>query len=76
MRKALIVLGWLFSSIGLLLIVANIVLSFMGLSASYNLGDPTKYEFVLVPLWQIGLAVVAAGGACLLTSRWLRATVP
>ena len=48
--------------IGLLLIAANIVLQFMGLSASYNWGDPSKFEFRLISFWQIGLALLVFAG--------------
>jgi hypothetical protein len=37
----------------------------MGLGASYNFGDPTQFQFILVPFWQIGLAIAAIGGVCL-----------
>lgn len=73
MYRALILLGGLLSAGGVVLIVANVVLSYMGLDASYNFGDPAKFEFVLVPLWQIGAGVGAAGGACLLAARRLHA---
>jgi hypothetical protein len=42
---------------------------YMGLGASYNLGDPTKFQFVLVPFWQIGLGV---GVVLLAAARWLK----
>ena len=71
MQKTLIWLGGLFCSIGATLIVANLVMSFMGLGASYNFGDPAKFQFNLVPFWQIGLAIATIGGACLLASRRL-----
>ncbi len=71
MRKALMWLGGALLGIGTMLIVVSAGLSLMGLGASYNFGDPAKFEFVLVPLWQIGLAIALAGGACLLGGRWL-----
>jgi hypothetical protein len=71
MQKTLLWLGGLFFSIGATLIAANLVMSFMGLGASYNFGDPAKFQFILVPFWQIGLAIAAIGGACLLVSRRL-----
>jgi hypothetical protein len=75
MRKTLLWLGGLFCFIGVALIVANIVMSFMGLGASYNFGDPAKFQFILVPFWQIGLVIAAIGGACLLASRRLNRTL-
>jgi hypothetical protein len=40
------------------------------LGASYNFGDPTQFQFILVPFWQIGLAIAAIGAASLLV--WWR----
>ena len=75
MRTALRWLGGLLCVIGIALIAAYGVMSYMGLGASYNLGDPTKFQFILVPFWQIGLAVAAVGTACLWGSRRLRGAV-
>jgi hypothetical protein len=72
MRKALIWIGGLLFLIGAALIVASVVSSFMGLSPSYNFGDPAKFQFYLVPLWQIGCAVAVGGAACLLAARWVK----
>jgi hypothetical protein len=69
MRKALLWLGFLLCGAGVAAVVASVVMSYAGISASYNLGDPTKFEFILVPLWQIGVAVGLVGGVCLLASR-------
>jgi hypothetical protein len=45
------------------------VMSHMGLNPSYNLGDPAKFEFILVPFWQVGLVVAGIGAVCVLASR-------
>jgi len=71
MRKLCLWAGSTLLGIGLAAIGANLVLGYLGYSASYNLGDPAKFEFVLVPLWQIGIAIAAIGGGCLLWSRRL-----
>ena len=76
MRKTLLWFGGLLCGIGGTVIAASAVLSYMGLGASYNFGDPAKFQFVLVPLWQIGLAIAVLGGACLLAWRWLKARAP
>ena len=76
MRNALLWLGSLLCGIGVTVIAAGVVLSYMGLSASYNFGDPAKFQFILVPLWQIGLAVAVLGGACLVARRWVKARAP
>jgi hypothetical protein len=72
MRKAFLWIGGLLLGVGLVLIVASVAASFRGLSPSFNLGDPAKFQFYLVPLWQIGVAVAIVGGALLLASRWVR----
>ncbi len=66
MGRVLIWLGGFFFAAGLLLIAANVVMHFMGLGASYNFGDPSQFEFILVPFWQIGVAFIALGGASVL----------
>jgi hypothetical protein len=71
MRKALLWIGGLLGGTGVALIAASVVLSHMGLAASYNFGDPAKFEFRLVPLWQIGAGVALVGLACLAATRWL-----
>ena len=75
MRKALIWIGGLLCVIGAALIAASAVSRSMGLSPSYNFGNPAKFQFYLVPLWQIGCAIAVAGGACLLASRWVKSSV-
>jgi hypothetical protein len=65
MQKLLLWVGGLFCAVGAAVIVASLVLSVMGLGASYNFGDPTQFQFILVPFWQIGLAIAAIGGVCL-----------
>jgi hypothetical protein len=72
MRKALLWFGALLSGIGIAVVVASAVMNHRGLNASFNLGDPSKFEFVLIPFWQVGLAIAGAGVACLLASRRLR----
>lgn len=76
MRRALFWFGSLLSVIGVALIAINLITSYMGLSASYNLGDPAKFQFILVPLWQIGLTIGVVGGVCLAASRRLARTRP
>lgn len=70
MRRPLRWVGFLLCGVGVAAIVASAVMSYMGLNPSYNLGDPAKFEFILVPFWQIGLGFAALGGVCLLVSRW------
>jgi len=44
-------------------------MSYMGLNPSYNLGDPATFEFILVPIWQIGLVIAGIGAVGVLVSR-------
>ncbi len=74
MRRALLWLGYLLCGIGVAAILASAVMSYAGMNPSYNLGDPTKFEFVLVPIWQVGLVIGAIGGVCLLASRAVKGT--
>jgi hypothetical protein len=69
MHKALLWIGFLLCAVGLAVIGASGVMSYMGLNPSYNLGDPTKFEFILVPFWQIGLFISGLGAVCVLASR-------
>jgi hypothetical protein len=75
MRRSLLWLGFLLCGIGVAVILASALMSYAGMNASYNLGDPTKFEFVLVPFWQIGLGLAVVGGVCLLASRRLKRVV-
>jgi hypothetical protein len=61
MRRPLLWAGFLLCGVGLAAIAASAVMSYMGMNPSYNIGDSTKFEFVLVPFWLIGLIVAALG---------------
>ena len=69
MHKALLWIGFLLSAIGVAVILMSAVMNIMGLNPSYNLGDPAKFEFILVPFWQIGLVIAGIGAVCVLASR-------
>jgi hypothetical protein len=57
---------------GALLIAANVIMYFMGLSASYNIGDPSKFEFILISFWHIGAALVVVGVLAILAASRLK----
>ena len=76
MRKAFLWIGGVLCGIGVALIVASVVMNQLGLAASYNFGDPAKFQFVLVPFWQIGLGIAVVGTACVAVSRWLKTRTP
>ena len=69
MRRALLWGGTLLCGAGVTVIAASIAMRYMGYQSSYNFGDPSKFEFVLVPFWQMGLAIGVLGAVCLLLSR-------
>jgi hypothetical protein len=69
MRTGLIWFGSVALIVGLLLIAANVALHFMGISASYNIGDPSRDEFLLISFWQIGTGLVVIGVGALLAGR-------
>ncbi len=69
MRTGLIWFGSVTLVVGLLLIAANMVLHFMGMSASYNIGDPSRDEFLLIHFWQIGTGLAVIGIGALLAGR-------
>jgi hypothetical protein len=71
MRKLFSWLGVAGLAAGLLLIAANVIMHFMGVSASYNIGDPSKFEFRLISFWHIGLALACIGLLLGLVSRRL-----
>jgi hypothetical protein len=69
MQRMLTWLGALCCAAGAIVIAAGLVLNYFGLDASFNFGDPAKFQFILVPFWQIGLAIAAIGIACVLFGR-------
>jgi hypothetical protein len=76
MRKALLWLGVLFCAIGVGVVGVSAVLAQRGGSPSLNLGDPAKFQFILVPFWQIGLGLAVLGALAILVSRLVRARAP
>lgn len=72
MRRLSLWVGLLLCGIGFAVVAASAVMSGLGMNPSYNFGDPAKYEFVLVPFWQIGLAIGAVGAIFLLVFRQMK----
>jgi hypothetical protein len=73
MRKALLWLGGLLVAAGVLVIGASLtVTATKGGMPSLNLGDPSQFQFILVPFWAIGAALALIGALCLL--GWRRMT--
>lgn len=53
--------SWVLITISALLIMGYLIGFSMGISTSYNFGDPNKYEFFLVALWKLGLGALIPG---------------
>jgi hypothetical protein len=74
MRKVLLWLGSLLVGGGVVVVGASVAMTAMkGGSPSINLGDPTKFQFILVPVWAIGLGLAVAGALCLVGWRRMKA---
>jgi len=73
MRKVSLWLGGVLLVVGIAVVGASAVLAYLGFSPSYNLGDPAKFQFVLVPFWQIGLGFAVLGAICVWIGRLLKA---
>jgi hypothetical protein len=67
MRKALLWLGGVLVATGVVVVGASVlVTATRGGMPSLNLGDPARFQFILVPLWAIGLGLAVIGALCLL----------
>jgi hypothetical protein len=53
-RAARLTLG-----IGIFFLAAQGMGALLGAQPSINFGDPRKFEFILVPFWQLGIACIA-----------------
>ena len=73
MRKALLWLGGLLVAAGAVVVATSVIVTAKdGLTPSLNLGDPSKFQFILVPLWAIGLGLAVVGTLCLLGWRRMK----
>jgi hypothetical protein len=73
MRKALLWVGAVLCAIGLAVIGAS---AHLGFGYSINLGDPARFQFILVPIWQIGLGSIVVGAILLWAARRQRSAPP
>ena len=72
--KALLWLGGLLVATGVVVVGASmLVTATRGGMPSLNLGDPARFQFILVPLWAIGLGLAVIGALCLLGWRRMKA---
>ena len=76
MRKGLFWLGAALCAVGAAVVGVSVVAAQRGSSLTFNLGDPAKFQFILVPFWQIGLGIAVVGVVILVVSRLVRARAP
>jgi hypothetical protein len=70
MRKGLFWIGIALCVIGVGVVVASVVFN----NPTYNLGDPGRFQFILVPFWLVGLVVAVLGAVAVLIARRRAAT--
>ncbi len=49
-------------AIGIFFLAAQGMGALLGAAPSINFGDPRKFEFILVPFWQLGIACLVGWG--------------
>ncbi len=59
-RKIGRIAGRLVLGIGIFFLAAQLMGMMLGANPSINFGDARKFQFILVPFWQLGLACLAA----------------
>lgn len=55
--------------VGVFFIAAQLMGLLLGAGPSINFGDPRKFQFILVPFWQLGIACLAGAGVLKLLLR-------
>ena len=73
MRTTSTWIGRLLLGAGVLLIGAHVLLAYRGMATSVNFGDADALQFMLVPVWQIGLVIAAIGAAVMAGARVFKA---
>lgn len=61
--------GGILLGLGGFFVIAQFMGMWLGVAPSINFGDSAKFEFILYPFWQIGLAGFAAGIVYWLTQK-------
>ena len=69
MRRILLWLGVGLYIFGVALILSNVVMHYLGLDTSFDLGDPTRFQFSVARFWHIGLGFAVIGATCLMLLR-------
>ena len=71
MRRILLWLGAVLYVAGVVVVLANVVMNYRGLSTTYPLGDRAQLQFLLAPIWHLGFAMAIIGVAFLMLWRRL-----
>jgi hypothetical protein len=59
--RGLVWTGRVAAAMGLFFLACQVMGFILGAAPAFNLGDPSKYEFIMLPFWQAGLALLIAG---------------
>lgn len=62
--------GKLVIALGVFFVLCQAAGWFLGVPPSINIGDQAKFEFVLIPFWQVGAAGLIAGYVLTLLARY------
>ena len=54
-------IGWFLISIGIFYLACHAMGLYLGMTPKINFGDATKFEFNLVPFWQLGAGALITG---------------
>ena len=61
---------WILAGIGIFFIAAQGMGALLGAQPSINFGDAKRFEFVLVPFWQLGIAALTGAAILRALQRW------
>ena len=61
---------WILAGLGIFFIAAQGMGALLGAQPSINFGDVRKSEFVLVPFWQLGIAMLVGAAILRGLQRW------
>ncbi|KOR30724.1 hypothetical protein TI05_13495 [Achromatium sp. WMS3] len=70
-RPTLTFSGIVILILGIFFVAAQFMGQWLSMTPAINFGDPTKFEFILVPFWQIGAADIIAGIFLLVARKWV-----
>jgi hypothetical protein len=69
MRKMLLWLGVALYICGVVLILSNVVMHYLGFDARVGLGGLTRFQLSGASFWHLGLGIAVIGAACLMLWR-------